>query len=187
MPCDVKLGTQWQLFFARCEELWERGPARLLRRGEAKGENVRSESRSGEGHPSFPLSCPSACSCDRPYRTSTSSSIAPELIQDKVYRSYAEGKEKEKLLEIATLCLLSIHFLPCTHSLGFTPAPAEKWPRNDGWRERNWKGWLVMGNLYALAFVFLIKSSKHLWQNLESTLLAVMLQVKGQEALAKKG
>lgn len=44
-----------------------------------------------------------------------------------------------------------------------------------------------MGNLYALAFVFLIKSSKHLWQNLESTLLAVMLQVKGQEALAKKG
>lgn len=75
--------------------------------------------------PPFLLS-PSACSCDRPYRTSTSSSIAPELIQDKVYRSYAEGKEKEKPLEIATLCLLSIHFLPCTHSLGFTPAPAEK-------------------------------------------------------------
>lgn len=44
-----------------------------------------------------------------------------------------------------------------------------------------------MGNLCASAFVFLIKRSKHLWQNLESTLLPVMLQVKGQEALAKKG
>lgn len=187
MPCHVRLGTQWQLFFARCEELWERGSTRLPKGCETQGENVRSESRSGEGYPSFPLSFSSACSCDRLYYMSASSSLAQELIQDKVYRRKAEGEEKEKPREIATLCLLSIHFLPWTHSLGFTPVPAEKWPRNDGWRERHWKGWWVMGNLCAPAFVFLIKSSKHLWQNLESTLLPVMLQVKGQEALAKKG
>lgn len=36
------------------------------------------------------------------------------------------------------------------------------------------------------AFVFLTKGSKHLWQNLESTLLSVVLQVKRQEAFLGK-
>ena len=95
-----------------CREGGGRDPARLPGKAEVQGENVRPEREWEEGHLFYPFSCPSARSCDSLSSSSASSSLALELIQDKVYRSYTEGKEKQEPVEIAALCLPPVHFLP---------------------------------------------------------------------------
>lgn len=41
VPGGAGGGPPWQFFFGRCGEVKERGPARLPRRVDAQGENVR--------------------------------------------------------------------------------------------------------------------------------------------------